>query len=828
MYGYRSKPCIILAIELFVLLLPALVFGQENKKQNIKGSYDYVEKAAKIPLVQEFLLDSINQKLNLLQHYKAHILSQAQLKDTGFFDRVTDLKHNLKNLPLSQLYPPAFISKLPAFYSLKQATNFSGHAYSLNSIELKNQSTYDNYFLAEKQWLSTTEFRFTSKLASIPFLYQFNYIYPSFLNQDFSAVYKVSFNQEQLLDDMKKQLVDQFDLEKLVLKDFDFKQLFRDHAQSKLKSVKESISSASELKFLKEKISSLSAEEFLYLTKNQIREKLTNKEILDSLLLSKQRITEALNTKTNPNEISDLKQQLQSTVATIDNLTESIEKILSAKNEFETNGLNYNQLVNFQKTVNANLDSITNSEAFIQESSKRLLKLKGLTKFFMYVKEMNMGKFSTNWSERSMSNILTSGVGGSFFKDNKFFGLNISNVQSLGWIKDNQFIASLQQPEAAIQSIRLGKGELQKNHSHTTFTNANIKNFRSGGQVFSLIPRNVFIGSFSKNLSLGSAGNVETEISKSSSQYTNTRSALNENQAESKMALKHLGEDFFQTLSFGLNYNANFDHIQFKPSFFASYSGLGYTNPASTSQSRGAVSYGMNLAKGFFANQLTVQTRVSKRVNRTAVADDDDRRFIQLQGFLSTKYKFSRKIKAGLNWNYSSLSKITAGYQNKLFYSNRIYSDANFNGKLRNHPLFQIINIGYQNISIPDMQNVALGENFWINSATSLAMNKGTLSMNMQLFNQLNKTALQGDLLTTDLGWSYTVLQRVNITSAINYLNQSNIARQLGMRQTLSAAVKDKFLISLFADIRKDLIQNNNSFMFPNTRGEIVVTYKLK
>jgi hypothetical protein len=827
MYGHRSKPCIILAFKLLALFTPAVAFSQENKKQNIKWSYDYIEKATKIPMVQEVMLDSISQKLNLLHQYKTKILTQSQLRDTSFFNKVTDIKSNLKNLPLSQLYPSAFISKLPAFYSLKQATNFSRDAFSLNSLQLNNQTVYDNYFLADKQLLSTSELSFNSKLANIPFSYQFNYIYPSLLNQEFSAMYKAAFDQEQLLGDIKKQLVNQFDLEKILLKDFDFKQLFHDHAQSKLASIRETII-VSELKSLKDKINSFSTEEFLYLTKNQIREKLMSKEVLDSLLLSKEKITEALNTQTDRTQISSLIQQLQSTVATINGLNESIDKILSAKSEFETNGLNYNQLVNYQKAVNNNLDSITNSTGFIQESSKKLLKLKGLTKFFVYVKEMNLGKFSTNWSERSMSNILTSGAGGSFFKNNKFLGLNISNVQSLGWIKDNQFIANLQQPEAGIKSLRLGKGELQKNHSHTTFTNANIKNFKSTGNIFSLVPRNIFIGSFSKNLSLGSIGIIETEISKSSAQYNNTRSALNENQAESKMALKHLGEDFFQTLSVGVNYNANFNHIHFKPSFFANYSGLGYTNPASTSQSRGAVAYGMNVSKGFFANQLTVQTRVSKRVNRTAVADDDDNRFIQLQGALSTKYKFSRKIRAGLNWNYSSLSKVTANNHNKLFYSNRIYSDANFNGKLRNLPLFQVFNIGYQNISIPDMQDIALGKNFWVNSATSLAMNKGTLSINMQLFNQLDKSALQGDLLTTDLGWSYTLFKGVNITSAINYLNQSNIAKQLGMRHTVSTAVKDKFLISLFADVRKDLIQNNNSFMFPNTRGEIAVTYKLK
>jgi hypothetical protein len=824
MYGHKMKHCIIQVVKLIVFLIPACVLGQQEKKQNIKWSYDYVEKAAKIPIVQELMLDSISQKLDLLQQYKSQILSSAQLKDTIFLNKITGLKNNLKNLSISELSPSSFLSKLPAFYSIKQATSFSKNAFSFGSVEITNQTVYDNYFLASKQLLSTSALSFDSKIANIPFSYQFHYIYPSLLQQDFSTIYKASFDRDALLSDVKKQLVNRFDIEKVLLKDFDFKQLFHQYAQTKLAAIKETAKSFGSFKPLMEKFNSISTEEFLLLTKDQLRDKLTDKSLLDSLLSSKEKITQELATQPDTDKQNLLKPQLESTIITITTLTETIEKVLSAKDDFETNGLNYNQLVNYQKAINSNLDSISGSEAFVQQSSKKLLKLNGLTKFFMYVKEMNLGKFSTNWSEGSMSNILTSGIGGSFLKNNKFLGLNISNIQPLGWIKDNQFIASLQQPEAAMQSLRVGKGDLESNHSHVTLTNATIKNIKPAGDIYSLLPRNIFVGSFSKNLSLGSIGNIETEVSKSSAQYNNTRSSLNESQIESKMAFRHLGEDFFQTLSVGLNYNGDFNAIHFKPSLFASYSGLGYTNPASSSQSKGAVSYGINISKGFFGNQLTFHSRFSKRVNQTSTLNDN--RFTQLQGALSAKYKFSRKIKAGLNWNYSDLSKVTSHYQDKLYYSNRIYSDASYNGKFNNLPLFQLINIGYQNISIPDMPVASLGKNLWINSATNMTMSKGTLSINMQLFNQLDKHVVQGDLLSTDLGWTFMAFRALNLSTAINYLNQQKVAKQLGMRQTVSASIKERLSISLFADIRKDLVENRNSFMFPNTRGEIALTYK--
>lgn len=180
-----------------------------------------------------------------------------------------------------------------------------------------------------------------------------------------------------------------------------------------------------------------------------------------------------------------------------------------------------------------------------------------------------------------------------------------------------------------------------------------------------------------------------------------------------------------------------------------------------------------------------------------------------------------------MNWTYSGLSKLTNHTKEKLYYSNRIYSEASYSAKVRNLPLFQFLNMGYQNISIPDLPSSSLGKTFWINSATNIAMNKGSLSISLQLFNQLDKSIAQGDLLTTDLGWTFTAFRSLNLTTAVNYLNQKHIAKQMGVRQTIFASIKDKLSIRLFADVRKDIIQNRNSFLFPNTRGELVIAYKI-
>jgi hypothetical protein len=739
--------------------------------------------------------------------------------------QIKGVSQALHNFSRTGNNPSLFLTNLPAFYSLKQLSPSNlKRGINISIDEAVARSVYDNGSITNNRFISQAATGMHATLWNVPFNYTMSWQYPAFLQEDLQLMHKMSFDREAMLATMKKQLSEQFNLDKLLMKDLDFQQLFRQYAASKLDALKNELSSTiNSFRALPAQLAAVSPEEFLYLNEQQLATKLFDQRITDSLIAGKQSYETIIS---NGGQLNETQQaSLQSIQKELAGLQSVMDKIKTIKKEFEAGGLDYKKLVGYQQSISSNANAIVNSNDFTSEASGKLLKLNGLSRLFLHMKELNIGQFAGNWSNRSLSGIMSSGIGADYMKKGKLLGLNLSHSLPLGWIKDNPFASNLFDPSVSIQAVRTGKGETGNDHSHVTVVNANTRNKPSQTGYFPVLPRNVFVGTFSKRVSFGTSGNAEVEVSKSASQYRNTLNAGNE--AESKLALRHFGEDFLQTIAVGVQYNGEFSKINFRPSIFINYAGMGYSNPASTAQVRGNLSFGGSLYKTFFKGKLSLQSRLSKRNTSTSVGNDT--RLGQLQHSLMAKYRVSRKMKLGLSWTSSHLNKKYSKQDTETLYAlDRMGADISINGKLNGLPFFQYTGIGYQNIEMPAGFINSMGKMIWVNSSSSMSLGKGMLSVNLQWYNQLQPSVVQGDLFTGDAGFSFTPGKNIQLSTAANYLSQQSMARQLGVRQTISTSISKNFNVNVFADLRKNMIDNMNPFLFPSTRGEIEITYKFK
>lgn len=807
---------------IIAILLPAYSFSQSTDPQK-KLSYDYIEKASGIPAVRQLMIDSIQARLAMIMPG-----NPVSVKDTALLKQLSQIKgvsQALRNFSRTGNDPSLFLSNLPAFYSLKQFSPANlKQGISISMDEAVARSVYDNGPLTGNTIISQAATGLHATLWNVPFNYTLSWQYPAFLQEDLQLMHKMSFDRDAMLNNLKKQLTDQFNIDKLLMKDLDFQQLFRQYAKSKLDGLKNELSIAgSSFRNLPAQLAAVSPEEFIYLNEQQLRSKLFDKTVMDSLQAGKQAYETMISNGRELNETEQSSfQAIQKELAGMETM---LAKISSIKKEFEAGGLDYKKLVGYQQAISGNASDILGSGNFTAEASSKLLKLNGLSRLFLHMKELNIGQFASNWSNRSLSGIMSSGIGGDYMKKNKLVGLNLSHSLPLGWIKDNPFASNLFDPSVSMQAVRTGKGESNTDHSHITAVNANTRNKPSQTGYFPVLPRNVFVGSFSKRVSLGSKGSVEAEVSKSASQYRNTMNSANE--AESKLALRHFGEDLLQTIAIGVQYNGEFSKINFRPSVFINYAGMGYSNPASTAQTRGNLSFGGSLYKTFIKGKLVLQSRFSKRNTNTSVGNDTH--LGQLQNSLIAKYRVSRQLRVGLNWTSSHLSKKYGKNDSETLYSlDRVGTDISYNGKLNGLPFFQYTGVGYQNINMPAGFLNSMGKMMWVNSSSSMALGKGMLSVNLQWYNQLQPSVMQGDLFTGDAGFTFTLAKKIQLTTAANYLNQQYMAKQLGVRQTITTTISKKFDVNVFADIRKNMIDNMNPFLFPSTRGEIEITYKFR
>jgi hypothetical protein len=780
-----------------------------------------MEDISRIPVVQQSLLDSVGSKFNQLG-----ALAGGYGDSLALPARQQLFWQQLKKLKTAGQEPFSLVTSLPGWYSLKQLpAGFKKPAFSFDVQELSSQNSYDpTQQLAGGRVASQSGGQFSFTVAGVPFEAQ-GYWQPTTIQggDGIIPLFKVSFDRTALLTNLRKNVTSRFDAPKLLLKDFDFKETFQRYARLSLDGVKNSFRSTAGLLPSKASLlESLTPEEFLSQSAEQLQERLIPALYLDSLGGRRENLLQQRQMQTNPS----LTQPLDSQIKQVDfllGIADSLKRqLLSAKRQFEAGSLNYNEVVRYQTTVNTTVQSIIDSDHFVQEASRNLLQLNGLTKLFLYAREFNLGKFSPSWSPQSLSGVFATGAGGSFLKGNRFGAFQMSGVQPLAWAKDQAFAGVLGEIPQHLQAIRLGKGGLEGAHSHVSLVNATTK--KSPADVLSVVPRNVFVGALSKQLSFGAIGVFDLEAAKSANQYRNTSSG-GDNTLESKMALQYLGADFLQTLSLGLQYTGSFPAASFEPGFFIKYSGLGYQNPASTAVANGTLAYGTTFRKAFRKGKLTLHSRLSRRATRTGLEKDE--RFVQVQNTLGMKYRLNPKLRLGLDWTGTSLQKGKGPGSVALYASNRLNANTSFRGKLRALPFFQYLALGYQNLLFPTTQAALSGKLLWVTSSSQLSLSRGTLFTTLQLYKALQPTATPGNFITLESGLSYQVLKKVNLSTSVLYMDQGVITRQVGVKQSVSTSVGRHLSLNFFGDLTGNLQRNLNPLLFPNSRGEMQIAYKL-
>lgn len=457
----HAKPvaCAASVFGLFLFSLPAQ--GQEERKN--PWSLEPVQNMTPLSFLREATLDSIAKKL---ARFEGDSLKRTA-KLSGFAHPVRKEPETLTG----NNKPQALLRSLPALYaqknanlpSLERATSFHFRDFVTNGL------------FQSDQIVSTASFGVEATVGGVPFSERLTAAYPSAIEGVVTPHFKMNFEREAFLQSLRKRLAQHYDPEKVLLKDLDFQGIIKNYAQRKIQSVKstyEPFLSSSTL--LQNNFSNLSVDEFLLLTKEQLRSRIKDR-FEDSLAARRAAVTRKI-AASGQKDTFALRMQLDnidSSLAALQNLTDHVTRV---KDEFETTGVNYNQLVQYQRTINGEAQSLISSERFVQESAQNLFRSKGFAGLFVYLRHFTAGQFSSAWDGHSISGIMTSGIAGDFFKKNKFFGAQFCRIENLGWLKDGAYSGNFFEPRALLQAVRVGSGQLEKEHVHLSLLNSTSLN----------------------------------------------------------------------------------------------------------------------------------------------------------------------------------------------------------------------------------------------------------------------------------------------------------------------------------------------------------------
>ncbi len=679
-------------------------------------------------------------------------------------------------------------NKLRGFYALRN--NQLGSKLSLPTIPQNNlkgiswTTAYMDTTAMMSGWWNEGTVQDVVTVGGIPIqinyntLSGYNYTGPSLSDAHFV---QFSFDREAYLSSVSKQLNQHYDLKKYFLDDLDIKSSMKSYATTSLNSL--------EQQGVKNKISS---DQLMYLDTAQLRRSIMGNTLPIDLSADSVKLLAA---SKDSNDQALYKQYQQSAY---------FRQVLSLKTEMG-DVKEMNQLLGAQKQVDGNIESWMRNDQNTAAMGGKLLQISFLQKMMMNMRSLKAGSVGDS------SGLFMNGVAGSFLKGNKAIGLLAGNSSELG-IQDIGTQSATGKTSYSMQGITLGKGG-------TSFSalNAGSKTQSNNGFNTSAISRNVFVGSVSEQVGLGSLGTLNVTLSKSSSTYGTASDAAN----VSKSAAGHLLDDLWATASVGLALNGSVKEWGLTHKVYINYAGLGYVNPGAPFASRGTMQYGLLLKRSWLKNKATVSLRTDIRDLATSALTSNKRK--SLTYAVDARYRFTKKVTVSMNVLQSSLREDSSGHRFNAYMNRKVSFSSQVNGKINGKVFSNNTTLGLQQLDYLEIKTLFLN----VGSTQTLMAGPGMVITSLTFSKDINNAAVYNNLFNAEGGYQYTLAKKISCGSTLIYMNSKDVVEQIGIRQQAATQLYKRWSVSLSADVRKNLFNSVANYYYGKFNTAMAVHYQI-
>ena len=495
--------------------------------------------------------------------------------------------------------------------------------------------------------------------------------------------------------------------------------------------------------------------------------------------------------------------------------------VLDLKHKIEQVGLDAQklQLIQDHLSGKGSVDGL--ADIMVNELDKSQ-KIQGIQKFYSKIKELQMGGFGQKIPGSFMnSDLLVKGVNFSIQTGRGPVTLGVASNNEIALPKDAAYNNSVFSSPKILTYVKAPT-------THFSFGNGSISwvnqsNLKGESQKQTSLLKNVGALTVSQNLNFQNFGKLTVDVSKSASQYKNTLIPGTQALMLENTALRnYFKNDLFETLSLGFKHSMDAKRLGLSENFFFNYSGLGFQNPGQAGGGGISMRVGGNLKKSFLKNRLMVQMRSDLKQTPTSFTTPGHWNNYQLQ--LDSRLRLSNKLNFSVKYLDNGISKVEAGAV-PVYSSQKFQFDMNTNYKIGKVHHVSHLNLGKQKVMNP--ASLIGGDFITLNGSQNLILNRLALSATVFYNKELNNYKVLGNMLNSELGCQYTILKLVNISSSVTYLDNEELAKQVGIRQNLQLMLNSKFDISAFVDLRRDLIKPKYPDLYTTSRGELSLRYQL-
>ncbi|HEY4337563.1 MAG TPA: hypothetical protein VGM89_16740 [Puia sp.] len=250
-----------------------------------------------------------------------------------------------------------------------------------------------------------------------------------------------------------------------------------------------------------------------------------------------------------------------------------------------------------------------------------------------------------------------------------------------------------------------------------------------------------------------------------------------------------------------LQYNGEIMHTDVR--VFLKKVGLGYYNPGNVQLHSGESQAGLGLARTFLSRKLTFKYDGDYR--RQVYDPYGNYTYSALSNKLQVGYKIDRSDKVNLTYQRSDYQSEFHGFAPMAGFTTRLQLDAGYRFYIDGNKVTNNTTISRQETSIP----LGTGGNYrdrslLVTSTSTFTVDKNPLSLTI-LANKSDNDSyyFNTSMVSAEVNYPYTLPGWPRMSSGIGYYDNAGWNSQFGVRQQVSALLKEKLSLDLQLSYRK-------------------------
>lgn len=419
--------------------------------------------------------------------------------------------------------------------------------------------------------------------------------------------------------------------------------------------------------------------------------------------------------------------------------------------------------------------------------------MSAIQKLFTTIKTLNLGQNAVQTGDLGLSNVVNNGVNTEFQNKSASIGMiygknnNVNNWQQAG------LTSSITNEYSNLTGFKVGTGagspidqSFGINFFH--FNNSSTASTNGASAYLPMAPRQDGVISLHTGMLLGGGHNITIDLSKSFGSFQNSGGdSAGGKTASSGSLFNNAGKANYAGI---LSYTGTIAKTDVK--LYLKKVGLGYNDPGNALLRSGESQVGFGLARKFLSQRLNFKYDGDYR--RQVFDPNTNFVYTALTNKLQTGFKIDRNDRVSLVYQRSDYRSDFYGQSPVTGVNSLLQLNANYRFVIDKKKITNSLTISRQETNIPftDTTSAYSNTSILVTNTSSFMLGKNLISVTILDNQSSNKTYyFNTSIFSTEASYSYP-LSAFRMSSTVGYYDNSGWNTQLGIRQQLSATIKNK------------------------------------